>query len=128
MKLDLADVTLPERPIMLGEATRLRVGGFPGLTLPDYYHPVPRLLTPSRVRIDNSNSARLTFDPIDLYPQETTELNEFCLLAIGDLAGSTLTAEWNARAGDVSGVIRGTLEIAVDPKVLTIDELLAADV
>jgi hypothetical protein len=125
--LDLAEVTLPERPIMLGNATRLRVGGLTGLTVPSYYDHVPRLLTPSRVRIDNSNSARLTFDPIDLYPQETADLDEFCLLTTGDGAGSRLNAEWNARAGDMSGVIRGILEIPVDPNVPTIDELLAMD-
>jgi hypothetical protein len=79
------------------------------------------------VRIDNSDGARLTFEAMDLYPQETAKLDEFYLLTSSNHAGATLTAEWTARAGDVSGLIRGAVEIQVDPRVPTIDELLAID-
>ena len=71
-------------------------------------------------------SSRLTFDALDLYAQETVPLDEFYLFSNASVyAGKTLTAEWTARARDVSGVLRGTLEIAVDTKVPAIDELLA---
>jgi hypothetical protein len=78
------------------------------------------------VTIDNDSSARLTFDPIDLYARQTVPLDEFYLFTNMDHTGTTLTVEWTARARDVSGVIRETLEIEVDPKVPTIDELFAA--
>lgn len=40
------------------------------------------------------------------------------------LAGTKLRADWSARANNMSGVIRGTFEIEVDPHVPTIEELL----
>lgn len=55
------------------------------------------------------------------------KLDNFCLLANHTRAGETLCAEWSARAGDISGVVRGTVDIAVDPRVPTIGELLVTD-
>jgi hypothetical protein len=127
--VDVPDVALPKRPIMLGNATRSVFDGLGGIQLANYdrYLPSGARLIGRGVRIDNSNSARLTFEAIDLYPQETAELDEFYLLTSIDHTGATLIAQWNARAGDVSGVIRGTLEIEVDPKMPAIEELLAKD-
>jgi hypothetical protein len=122
---DLPDVALPKRPIMLGKATHSildALGSMQVANYGQYMSPAARAIG-RRVRIDNSDSARLTFQAIDLYPQETAELDEFFLFTSIDHTGATLSAEWNARAGDMSGVIRGTLEIGVDPKVPTIDEL-----
>ncbi len=130
--VNVPDVALPKRPIMLGKATRSRFGALDAISLSSLRVPsYDRYLGPSvraigrGVKIDNSNSARLTFDPLDLYPQETADLDEFYLFTSIDHTDATLTGEWTARARDVSGVIRGTLGIEVDLKVPTIDDLLA---
>jgi hypothetical protein len=120
---------LPKRPIMLGKATSSFLDTMmPTAYVPDY----GRLLSPTtvrsigpRVEIDNSNSARLTFPSFDLYADTTADLEEFYLLTNVAHAGNVLVAKWSARANNVSGVIRGTLEIEVDPHVPTIKGLLA---
>jgi hypothetical protein len=127
---DLPQASLPRRPIMLGRDTRSVFDALSGgIRLPDYGRLVSPVIGPivRGVRIDNSNSAHLIFRAVDLYPQETAPLVEFYVLTSIRHAGSTLSAEWTARAGDVSGVIRGTLEILVDPRARTIDELLARE-
>lgn len=128
---DIPMADLPKRPIVLGKGGRNRLdalagAGLRGLTIPryDYIGPAIRAVRRS-VRIDNSGSVRLTFDPLDLYPEEIARLEEVWLFTSPSLAGTTLVAEWSARSRDASGVMRDTLEIEVDPGVRTIDELLA---
>ena len=121
---------LPARPVMLGKGGRNRfdyLGGvsLAGLTPPRYDYMTPAMSIGRRVRIDNSNSVTLTFDPLDLYAEEEADLEEVWLFANPALAGTTLTAQWNARSRDASGVMRETLEIEVDPVVPPIDDLLA---
>jgi hypothetical protein len=77
------------------------------------------------VRIDNAGSVRLTFDAVDLYPQETVALIEVRLFTNPTLAGKTLAAEWSARSRDASGVTHGRLDIEVAATVPNLDELLA---
>jgi hypothetical protein len=128
-EVDLPDVTLPKRPIILGRAGHSIFDALGGLGVANYgllMSPAARAIGRG-VSIDNINGARLTFEAMDLYPQETAKLDEFYLLTSSNHVGATLTAEWTARAGDVSGVIRGAIEIQVDPRVPTIDELLAID-
>ncbi|MBA3779447.1 MAG: hypothetical protein H0X16_09155 [Chloroflexi bacterium] len=129
--VDVPETRLPGRPIMLGKAGRSKLAGFDGLSairMPNYasyLSPAVRAMGRG-VTIDNSGSTRLTFDALDLYPQEVLELDEFYLYVNAGLhTGKTLSAGWTARARNLSGVMRGTLEIAVDTKVPTIDELLA---
>lgn len=76
------------------------------------------------MRIDNSGSVRLTFDALDLYPQETVDLTEVRLFTNPTLAGKTLAAEWSARSRDASGVMHGRLDIEVAATVPSLDELL----
>jgi hypothetical protein len=131
--MDVPEISLPKRPVMLGKAGRNRFGGLGGIALSGlrvpsyspYFSPAVRAIGRG-VTINNGGSSRLTFAALDLYPQETMPLDVFYLFAnAGAFAGKTLTAEWTARARDVSGVHRATLEIAVDARVPTIDELLA---
>lgn len=129
---EIPEKDLPARPVMLGKGGRSRLDylggvGLAGLTVPryDYMTPAMRSLG-RRVRIDNSNSVVLTFDPLDLYAEEEADLEEVWLFARPDLCGTTLTAHWSARSRDASGVVRDTLEIEVGPTVPPIDELLAA--
>lgn len=124
----------PSRPVMLGEGgrSRTRLGyldgpAYPSVTIPRYGFETPALRL-RRVRIDNSNSVHLTFDPLDLYPEESTELEEVWLFVNAALAGTTLMADWSARSRDASGVLRDTLAIEVDAFVPSIDELLAETV
>lgn len=122
---------LPARPVMLGKGGRNRfdyLGGMnlAGLTAPRYDFMPPAMHSLGRrVRIDNSKSVLLTFEPLDLYPEEKADLEEVFLLARPELAGTTLTAEWSARSRDASGVVRDTLEIEVDATVPSTEELLA---
>lgn len=96
--------------------------------VPDYTRNLARSFRPigRGLTIDNSRSCRITFDPIDFYAQQTVRLEDFYLFADGvEFAGKTLPAEWTARAKDLSGVHRGSVQIEIDGTVPTIDELLA---
>lgn|GEM_PF-1310555 len=124
---------MPSRPVRMGKGGRNRLDflarspGLASLNVPrpyDYINPAIRAMNRG-VKIDNSNSVLLTFDPLDLYPQEETDLAEVFLIAHPDL-GPTLTAEWTARSRDASGVVREKLAIEVVNAGLSIDELLAA--
>lgn len=126
---EVPDAKFPERPIMLGQARTSVLDALRGgLFAPDYSSlirtPAIRSIGP-RVEIDNSNSARVTFPPFDLYAETSADLEEFYLLANVAHAGTKLLAAWSVRANNMSGVIRGTIEIEVDPHVPTIEELLA---
>jgi hypothetical protein len=128
---DAPDVDLPKRPVMLGHGGRSRLpysGGvsLAGLRVPNYDH-LSRSIQPlgRGVKIDNSGSVRLTFDPVDLFPLETVDLAEINLLARADLAGTNLAAHWTARSRDASGVLSGTLDIPVGAVAPTIEELSA---
>lgn len=126
---ELFDVELPTRPAVLGKARRSTFGGLTMAGLvPDHTRNLARSFRPigRGLTIDNSRSCRITFDPIDFYAQQTVRLEDFYLFADGvEFAGKTLTAEWTARAKDLSGVHRGSVQIEVDGTVPTIDELLA---
>jgi hypothetical protein len=120
---DIESATMPERPVMLGKKVRSRFAdlsaiNIAGLGLNRYDRYLPNIGTIGRgVRIDNSGSVRLTFDALDLYPQETADLTEVRLFTNPTLAGKTLAAEWSARSRDASGVMRGRLDIEVDATV-----------
>jgi hypothetical protein len=128
---DLPDVELPKRPVMPGKGGRnvfagLDAGMLAAPRLMDYGY--ARDIVPSvgrGVRIDNSGSVTLTFDPVDLLPRETFDLAEIQLFTSADHAGMLLRAEWTARSLEASGVLSGSLEIPVDAKAPTIDELIA---
>ena len=122
---------MPARPVMLGKGGRSTFAdfGLSAIGVPDYRRyvsPAIQGIGPRGVSIDNSGSTRLTFYDIDLYPQEVSELDEVYLYANAGLhAGKTLTAEWTARARNLSGVMRGTFEIPVDGASPSVEELLA---
>ncbi len=125
---EIPNAKMPTRPVMLGMARRSRLDylgglGYPSLLAPSFR--MPAISPIRRVHIDNSHSVVLTFDPLDLYPEDTAELDEVWLFANPAVAGTTLAAEWSARSRDASGVLRETLEIEVDPIVRIVDELLA---
>lgn len=125
---DFGKPWLPRRPIMLGKDVRSPFDslGISKLVMPSlssYVSPGVRAIGPG-VTIDNDNSVRLTFEPLDLYARETAALDEFFLFATIDHAGTTLNAEWTARGRDVSGVVSGVVAIQVDANVPTLDELL----
>jgi hypothetical protein len=130
---DVADVTLPKRPIMLGKKVRAKFASgltamhLANLRAPDYRSLYsPGLATINRgVSIDNSGSTHLVFDPVDLYARDTSVLSEIYLYAPHTLAGEKLTANWSARARDVGGVHEDSLLVDVSSDVPTIDELLA---
>jgi hypothetical protein len=60
-----------------------------------------------------------------LLPRETVDLAEVQLFASVDHAGAALAADWTARSLEASGVLPGIVEIPVDARAPTIDELIA---
>lgn len=118
---DLPDVDLRKRPLMLGKGGRnlfasIDAGALSALRVPDYGYLSGNVM-PSLgrgVRIDNSGSVILTFDPVDLLPRESVDLAEVQLFTSVDHVGTALTAEWTARSLEASGVLPGTVEIPVD--------------
>lgn len=131
---DFPEAKLPSRPVMLGKLVRDRFSALsnaavlPYVNLPRYdlaSVPVAR-----RIEIKNTGSAHITFDVGDLYPRETSALEEFFLFANYALDGdrmSALTAEWSVVARNLSGVQRGVIEIPVAPDPPNIDDLLVAE-
>jgi hypothetical protein len=128
---DIESATMPERPVMLGKNVRSQFAAMSainiaGLGLNRYDRYLPNIGPIGRgVRIDNYCSVRLTFDALDLYPQESADLTEVRLFTNPTLAGKTLAAEWSARSRDASGVMRGRIDIEVAATVPSLDELLA---
>lgn len=130
---DIPEGKLPNRPVMLGKLVRDRFSPLgpmpmtPYLGLPRYDPPI----SPSigrRIEIENSGSARITFEVGDLYPRETSALDEFFLFAHYALDPEPLIAmpaEWTAVTRNLTGVQSGSLEIPVARGVPTLDELLA---
>ena len=57
--------------------------------------------------IDNSGSARIVFQDIDLRPGTSMRLDPIYLVAGATLAGKRLTAEWTATSTSTSGIARG---------------------
>jgi hypothetical protein len=132
---DLPNVDLPKRPVMLGKGGRnlfagLDAGLLSGLRVPSYDY-LGQNIMPSfgrGVKIDNSGSVTLTFDPVDLLPRETVDLAEVQLFTSLDHAGTSLAADWTARSLEASGVLPGKVEIPVDAHAPTIEELIAEPV
>lgn len=67
--------------------------------------------------IDNTGSAHIRFDDVDLRPSGTVHLDPLHLVTGSTLAGKTLTAKWTATSVSVSGVARGEFPIVVSPRV-----------
>lgn len=127
--VDVPRARLPGRPVVLGKAGRNKLTGFGSLAsirLPDYGYMSPAVRAIGRrVTIENGGSIRLTFGALDLYPEEVVQLDTFYVYANAGLhTGKALRAEWTARARNLSGVMRGSLEIEVDQKAPSIEELL----
>jgi hypothetical protein len=130
---DIPETKLPSRPVMLGKLARDRFAGLTTMSAMPYLN-MPRYEPPDlssigrRIAIDNSGSARITFDVGDEYPRETQQLDEFFLFAAYSIDPeplSVMPAEWSAVTRNLSGVQSGSIEIPVAPGVPTIDELLA---
>lgn len=132
---EIPDVKLPTRPVMLGDQLRERFAALSGLQVAPYLS-TPRFDASSyssigrRISIDNSGSARITFEVGDLYPRETADLDEFFLFvnyALDPRRLTSLTAEWKVVTRNLSGVESGTLAIPLAPHVPTLEELLAGE-
>jgi hypothetical protein len=129
---DLPEPELPKRPVILGKGGRSRFAEInasllSSLRVPDYGY-LSRNIVPSvgrGVRIDNSGSVTLIFDPVDLLPHETVALAEVQLFTSLYHAGTALAADWSARSLEASGVLPGNVEIPVEANAPTIEELIA---
>jgi hypothetical protein len=114
---------LPERPVALGKGSRFGYG-LAGMDLPPYALAAPNPVTYRR-QIDNRGPCRIRFDPVDLYPEKSEALDTIYLVTGPGHAGKTLTGTWTAVAKDADDTHRGTMEIEIDSKVPSMDELLA---
>lgn len=61
--------------------------------------------------IERGGSVHLTFDPVDVRPQQQHRLPEAVLIPGKDL--SAVRVEWSATSTSVSGVVRGSIELPV---------------
>jgi hypothetical protein len=117
---DLGHVQMPERPLALGKGGALARGFGRAIRLPSVG------LNPaafSRTEIDNSHSARITFEPLDLYPETSEDLETIYLVAEPEYAGVTLRGRWTAVAKNLDGTQTGTLDIKVSEVIPTIADL-----
>lgn len=130
---DIPEAKLPSRPVMLGKLVRERFSSLGGMAVAPYLdlHRYEPSIMPSvgrRIEIENTGSAHITFDVGDLYPRETSPLDEFFLFANYALDPEPLTAmaaDWTAVTRNLSGVQSGSLEVPVARDVPTLDQLLA---
>ena len=70
--------------------------------------------------IDNSGSATIRFDDVDLRPGERVELDPIYLVADAALAGATLAATWVVTSSNANGAARGEISITVATEVYTL--------
>jgi hypothetical protein len=73
--------------------------------------------------IERGGSVRLTFDPVDVRPQQQHVLPETVLLPGKEL--SAVRVEWSATSTSVSGVVRGSFELPVVGEPWQLEEALA---
>ena len=89
-----------------------------GLYLPDAPKmPMPDIFGPY---IDNSGSANIRFDDVDLRPNERVKLDPIHLVCDASLAGATLTAKWTATSSNARGVSEGQILIEVATEVFAL--------
>lgn len=69
--------------------------------------------------IDNSGSARIVFQSVDLRPGTSMRLDPIYLVAGASLVGKTLVAEWTATSTSVSGIARGEIPIFVSEELVS---------
>jgi hypothetical protein len=130
---EIPETKLPSRPVMLGRLVRDRFAGLTTISAMPYlnmsrYEPPGLGSIGRRIEIDNSGSARITFDVGNLYPREAQQLDEFFLFAAYSIDPeplSVMPGEWSAVTRNLSGVQSGSIEIPIASGVPTIDELLA---
>jgi hypothetical protein len=108
---------LPNRPRILGKAVmKLPFSNFDSSSI---FLPPPftgELL--SRLVIDNSGSASLTFRVGDVRPRATVELEEFHVVA-GVVPGSIIHGQWSATSTRLDGVQDGRFDIRVAGEPIT---------
>ena len=80
---------------------------------------LPPLAEPSGPYIDNSGSARIVFEDVDLRPSGRVRLDPIHLVCEAALAGTTLTAKWAATSESVSGVARGVFPITISSEIVS---------
>jgi hypothetical protein len=118
------DQTLPKPPRLWGT---LRPPSFMQVTPGFPYHslvPSPHVPRIPRMHIEQSGSATISFEPIDLRPRASEGLAPFHLFVMFDLAGTEMEATWEATSTSADGVASGTLQIRVADTTLALDELL----
>jgi hypothetical protein len=73
----------------------------------------------------NSDVCHVVFPPVDIRPQTCVVLDTMFLVAEADIAGSTITGRWTATSKATKGVQSGTIEIAINEDVLSLEDALA---
>lgn len=138
LDLDLRDVSayfdeyevdgpsMPEPPERWG-TNRFGRGFASALRMPRIPSPIEyaQSIVP-RGEIDNRHSTRIRFLPVDVRPGYSHTLDEFHLVVGPEYAGKMLKGTWAATATDVSGIIRGDIEIPVASTLPDASQLLAA--
>jgi hypothetical protein len=77
----------------------------------------------SRGQIENSGSAHITFEPVDLRPGHCRRLHELHVIVTVPPFMTEIVGSWSATSTSVSGVAEGTLAFEIDPPVGAVDLL-----
>jgi hypothetical protein len=107
-KDDLPDHQMPAPPRLFGTSRP----SYLSTTVPNLSDLSPISRLPSRVSIDNSNSATVQLRAGNLRPQQTKPLPEFHLVA-AQAAGRVVRGSWEATSTGVDAMVQGDLQILI---------------
>lgn len=117
----------PRAPRIWGPWTESRV---PAINTPDYSHLIPSRISsapyvpPPGPTIVNGGSADITFQPVDLRPHATEDLDDGILLLAGPSLDSDISCTWTATATNMDGRAEGTFTIPLRPRRADLSEYL----
>jgi len=106
------DFDLPSRPRAFNKPKRARHWLASQLIAPMPTSGLDRFAVGGGPRIDNSGSARVTFEPMNVRAESTTHLPPIWLITTRD-TGSVLSGTWSATANNAEGKVTGTFEVRV---------------
>lgn len=116
----------PKAPRIWGPWTESRVPA-----TPDYHHMIPSRTTPTvpyvppaGPTIVNGGSADITFQPVDLRPHATEDLDDGILLLAGPSLDSDINCTWTATATNMNGRAEGTFAIPLRAQRVDLSEYL----
>lgn len=116
--------TMPSPPRPFGTRTPLNDLAYALPNVSRFIDTLPAPVIEYGPEIDNSGSARITFDAVTLRPHARLALDPLHLL-INEPVGTTIEGTWSATATNADGKVEGTLRIDVVEPSYSVEEVLA---